>query len=70
MSAPAFIDDVLPIGSDFRDGRVVKVDPQLELRVEEEGGVMFSIVRHYAHQPMRRAFCSASNKTFKLDNLT
>ena len=41
-------------GGYLGDGGVVEVDPQLELGVEEEGGIVLAVVGHHAHQPMRR----------------
>ena len=52
MTPSALVYNVLPVGPNLADGCVVKVDPQLEFRVEEEGGVVFAVVSDDAHQPV------------------
>lgn len=45
--------DLLPSGSDFAHGRIIKVDPHSQLGVEEECRVVFAVVGDNAHQLMR-----------------
>lgn len=46
---------LFPTRSHFPDCGIVKVNPHFELRVKEEGGVVFSVVGHDPYQLMKRA---------------
>lgn len=49
-TSSAFLDNLLPTRTDFFDGSVVKVDPNLEFCVEKEGRVVLSVVSHYSYE--------------------
>ncbi len=54
VSSPALVHDARPRPAHFLHARVVKVDPQLQLRVEEERRVVFAVVGDEADEVVRR----------------